>query len=289
MTIQILQTGVSQPDNTKGYIAHVTVAAKACLEKSNVGTDEIDLLINVGNYRDDNMCEPSIAVLIQHALGINLNPLTHPVKAHTFSFDLMNGACGMLNALQVANAILSTKGGRYALVVSGDAHPSGQEDVDFPIQHASAAILLERSDEEGFSTFSFQTTQSFEGRTGFLDLDVHGLESRHSIITEGAIDPARSIDFAHNVVSDYIVQQGINPDTTELLIAHPDDSFQSGLSSKLQMNLNTASSNSTGDTHTANLGFALDRLQSADTTKDVICVVVGSGITVGCALYRGER
>ena len=85
MTIQILQTGVSQPDNTKGYIAHATIAAKACLEKSNVGTDEIDLLINVGNYRDDNMCEPSIAVLIQHALGINLNPLTHPVKAHTFS------------------------------------------------------------------------------------------------------------------------------------------------------------------------------------------------------------
>ena len=289
MSIQILHTGVSQPDNTKGYIEHATVAAKACLAKADVGTDEIDLLINVGNYRDDNMCEPSIAVLIQHALGINLNPLTHPVKAHTFSFDLMNGACGLLNALQVANAILSTKDGHYALLVSGDAHPSGQEHADFPIQHASAAILLERSDKNGFSTFSFQTTQSFEGRTGFLDLDVHGIESRHSIITEGAIDPAISIDFAHNVVSDYISQHGINPETTELLIAHPDDSFQAGLSSKLQMNLNMASSNTTGDTHTAQLGFALDRLQNADTAKDVICIVVGSGITVGCALYRGER
>ena len=171
MTIQILQTGVSQPDNTKGYIAHAIVAAKACLEKSNVGTDEIDLLINVGgNYRDDNMCEPSIAVLIQHALGINLNPLTHPVKAHTFSFDLMNGACGMLNALKSPMPSLSTKDGRYALLVSGDAHPSGQEHADFPIQHASAAILLERSDKNGFSTFSFKTTDSFEGRTGFLDL-----------------------------------------------------------------------------------------------------------------------
>ena len=289
MTIQILQTGVSQPDNTKGYIEHATIAAKSCLEKSHVGTDEIDLLINVGNYRDDNMCEPSIAVLIQHSLGINLNPLTHPVKAHTFSFDLMNGACGILNAIQVANAILSTKDGRYALLVSGDSHPSGQEHTDFSIQHASAAVLLERSEAKGFSTFSFKTTTSFEGRTGFLDLDVHGLESRHSIITEGDIDTARSIDFTHTVVSDYILQHGINLDTTELLVAYPDDSFQATLSSKLQMNLHTASSNTTGDTHTANLAFALDRLQNTTVTNDVLCVIVGSGITVGCALYRGER
>ncbi len=288
MTIQILQTGVSQPDNTKGYIEHATVAATACLENSNVGTDEIDLLINVGNYRDDNMCEPSIAVLIQHALGINLNPLTHPVKAHTFSFDLMNGACGLLNALQVANAILSTKDGRYALLVSGDAHPSGQEHSDFPIQHASAAILLERSKTNGFSTFSFKTTDSFEGRTGFLDLDVHGLESRHSIITEGCIDEGRASEFAHNVVSAYITQQEINPDTTELLIAHPDESFQNTLASKLQMNQCSASASTMRDLHTANLGFALDRLQNMGTTKDVLCVVVGSGITVGCTLYRGE-
>lgn len=289
MTIQILQTGVSQPDNDIGYIAHATSAAKACLAKSTVGTDEIDLLINVGNYRDDNMCEPSIAVLIQHALGINLNPLTQPVKAHTFSFDLMNGACGMLNALQVANAILSTKDGKYALLISGDAHPSGQAHADFPIQHAGAAVLLERSESNGFSTFSFQTTESFEGRTGFLDLDVHGIESRHSIITEGAIDSTRALDFAHRVILDYIQQQGINPAATELLIAHPDDSFQTRLSSKLKMNLHTASWNATGDTHTASLGFALDRLQNANTAEDVLCVVIGTGITVGCALHRGER
>ena len=289
MTIQILQTGVSQPDNTKGYIEHATIAAKVCLAKSTVGIDEIDLLINVGNYRDDNMCEPSIAVLIQHALGINLNPLTHPVKAHTFSFDLMNGACGLLNALQVANAILSTKDGRYALLVSGDAHPSGQAHSEFPIHHASAAILLERSETNGFSTFSFKTTDSFQGRKGFLDLDIHGLESRHSIITEGDLDPSIAVAFAYDVVLEYITQQEINLDTTELLIAHPDASIQETLASKLQMKLCSASANSIGDLHTANLGFALDRMHGANTVKDILCVVIGSGITVGCARYKGER
>ena len=288
MTIQIVQTGVSHPDNSKGYIEHATIAAKACLAKGNVGTDEIDLLINVGNYRDDNMCEPSIAVLIQHALGINLNPLTHPVKAHTFSFDLMNGACGMLNALQVANAILSTKDGRYALLVSGDSHPSGQEHADFSIQHAGAAILLDRSKSNGFSSFSFQTTPSFEGTAGFLDLNIHGLESRHSILTEGEIDLILASDFAYEVVLEYIRKYGINTETTELLIAHPDPSFQTTLATKINMRLCAASRTSQADLHTANLGAALDRLHTHPVIGDVLCVGIGTGITVGCALYRGE-
>ena len=289
MTIQIIQTGTSQPDNTKGYIAHATAAANACLAESNVGTDEIDLLINVGNYRDDNMCEPSIAVLIQHSLGINLNPLTKPVKSHTFSFDLMNGASGMLNALQVANAILSTKGGRYALLVSGDSHPSKQPHADFPIQHAGAALLVERSDTKGFSTFSFQTTPTFKGTSGYLDLDIHGLKSRHSIITEGHIEASLAVDFATKVVSAYINAHNVDTSTTELLIAYPDDLIQQDLASKLNMTLSSASTSNGENLHTANLGFALHEVHQNTIGKDILCVVIGTGITIGCGLYRGTN
>ena len=286
MTIQIIHTGISQPDNTKGYIAHATIAAKACLAESNVGTDEIDLLINVGNYRDDNMCEPSIAVLIQHALGINLNPLTTPVKAHTFSFDLMNGASGMLNALQVANAILSTKGGHYALLVSGDSHPSKQAHADFPIQHAGAALLVECSDTKGFSTFSFQTTPTFKGTSGYLDLEVHGLESRHSIITEGFIDSSHAVNFATEVVSAYINTHNVDTNTTDLLVAYPNANVQRELAASLNMTLCSASTAELESLHTANLGFALHRLHQHTASKDTLCVVIGSGITVGCGLYK---
>lgn len=286
MTIQIKSTGISIPDNTKGYIAHATAAANACLAESNVGTDEIDLLINVGNYRDDNMCEPSIAVLIQHALGINLNPLTKPVKAHTFSFDLMNGACGLLNALQITNAILSTKGGRYALLVSGDSHPSKQAHTDFPIQHAGAAILVERSETTGFSTFSFQTTPTFKGTSGYLDLDIHGLQSRHSLITEGFIDSPFAANFAIDVISTYLKTHNINTNTTELLIAYPDDLVQHDIASKLNMVLSSASTTDGENLHTANLGFVLHKLHQSSDTKDTLCIVIGTGITVGCGLYR---
>ena len=289
MTIQIIQTGVSQPDNSFGYIKHATAAANVCLAMSNVGTDEIDLLINVGNYRDDNMCEPSIAVLIQHALGINLNPLNKPVKAHTFSFDLMNGGCGMLNALQVANAILSTKGGRYALLVSGDSHPSKKAHTDFPIQHAGAAILVERSDTTGFSTFSFQTTPTFEGVSGYLDLDIHGLKSRHSIITEGFIDSSIATNFATDVVSAYLKTHNIDANATELLITYPNTNVQHDIASKLNMTLSSASTTDGENLHTANLGFGLHKLNQSSGAKDILCVVIGTGITVGCGLYRRAK
>ena len=137
----------------------------------------------------------------------------------------------MLNALQVASAILSTKGGRYALLVSGDSHPSKQPHADFTIQHAGAALLVERSDTPGFSTFSFQTTPTFQGTSGYLDLNVHGLNSRHSIITEGHIDTALAVMFATEVVSAYINANNIDASSTDLLIAYPDANVQHDIAS----------------------------------------------------------
>ena len=156
--------------------------------------------MNVGNYRDNNLCEPSVAALIQHELGINLNPLKYPVQSHTFSFDLMNGACGMLSALQVVHAILNAKGLTRALIVSGDCHPSTKPAEDFPIHHAGAALLLERSNIEGFSRFSFQTTPSFEGQSGYLDLDTHKLQSRYSVSLEDSTDTEHQFSFAKKVI-----------------------------------------------------------------------------------------
>lgn len=61
--------------------------------------DAIDLLVNVGVYRDNNLCEPSVCALIQHQLGMCLNPEQAATGSMVFSFDLMNGACGLINAL----------------------------------------------------------------------------------------------------------------------------------------------------------------------------------------------
>ena len=285
MSVRILNIGLSQPDNNKGYLEHAKSAGDNCLANSDVGKDEIDLLINVGNYRDNNMCEPSMAVLIQHELGINLNPLTHPVKAHTFSFDLLNGAGGLLNALQVADAILSTKGGRYALLVSGDSHPSTKEHPDFPFNHSSAAVLIERVNTGGFAAFAFKTSDEFQGNMGYLDLDIHGLQSRTSVIVEGTSNGELTLQLATDVVREYIQTHTIDTENTLLLALHTDAQFAQNLSQNVNIPLATQSTKFS-QLHTAGIGFALEELLKENVTSNILCVVISSGITIGCTLYQ---
>src|SRR5271169_212687 len=80
-------------------------AARTCLEHARREPGDIDMLINAGIYREDNMGEPALAALIQEDIGAN--PGQPPVGGQgTFSFDLMNGICGVINATQLEAGLL---------------------------------------------------------------------------------------------------------------------------------------------------------------------------------------
>ena len=56
------------------------------------------VLVHTGVYRDENICEPAMAPFIQRRVGAN--PALPPLGAPgTFSFDLVNGGCGFLSAV----------------------------------------------------------------------------------------------------------------------------------------------------------------------------------------------
>ena len=63
------------------------------------------MLINAGIYRDRNMAEPALAALIQADIGAHPED-PHPDSHGTFSFDVANGVCGVLTALQIADGFL---------------------------------------------------------------------------------------------------------------------------------------------------------------------------------------
>jgi len=69
---------------------------------------DLDLLINAGIYCDRNLGEPALAAIIQDDIGANPeDPHSH---AHgTFSFDIANGVCGVLTALQIADGLLRSR------------------------------------------------------------------------------------------------------------------------------------------------------------------------------------
>ena len=70
--------------------------------------DDIDLLVNAGIYRDRNLGEPALAAMIQEDIGAN--PEDPHAGAHgTFSFDIANGTCGVLTALQIVDGFLRSR------------------------------------------------------------------------------------------------------------------------------------------------------------------------------------
>src|SRR6266567_3307842 len=94
-------------------------AAKTCLQQAGRDPDDVDLLVNAGVYRDRNLAEPALAALIQEDIGAN--PEDPHDDAHgTFSFDIANGACGVLTALQVIDGFLRSGAIHRALVVASD-------------------------------------------------------------------------------------------------------------------------------------------------------------------------
>ena len=50
-------------------------AARTCFSLAGCQPSDVDMLINVGVYREDSMGEPALAALIQEDIGANLG---HP-------------------------------------------------------------------------------------------------------------------------------------------------------------------------------------------------------------------
>jgi len=116
-------------------------AAKACLAQAGRRPGDVDMLINAGIYREDNMGEPALAALIQEDIGANLGE--PPVGAHgTFSFDLLNGACGVITAIQLESGLLRSGVIRYGAIVTSDVEPDAGSRGAAALRPAGGAMLL---------------------------------------------------------------------------------------------------------------------------------------------------
>jgi 3-oxoacyl-[acyl-carrier-protein] synthase-3 len=114
-------------------------AARACLDEAGVPAHDVDLLINAGLYRDRNLGEPALAALIQEDVGINAED-PHPDGHGSFSFDVANGACGVLTAMQIADRFLRAGTIDRALLVTSDADPGHHLAPGFPFTAAGGAV-----------------------------------------------------------------------------------------------------------------------------------------------------
>src|SRR6516165_2956056 len=156
---------------------HLAVtAANDCLQRAGCKPDDLDLIVNAGIYRDRNLGEPALAALIQDDIGAN--PEDPHAGAHgTFSFDIANGVCGVLTALQIVDGFLRSRSIHRALVVASDADPGHGMSEHFPFSAAGAALLCRWTDDDyGLSRVSWVNandaadgTEAFSATVGFAD------------------------------------------------------------------------------------------------------------------------
>lgn len=269
---------------------HLAVAAsKDCLQRAGRDPHELDLVVNSGIYRDRNLAEPALAALIQD--DIRANPEDPHTGGHgTFSFDISNGACGVLTALQIVDGFLSSGAVELALIVASDADPGHEMSEHFPFSAAGAALLCRWTDEDyGLSSVSWVNaeepvggTESFSATVGFAD--------SHNVLRFSESDDMdeRFAEVAAAATYKCLNAQSVRLADVDVLIAAPaSHGYRSALSDRLGVPIDKVTVADDQHMHTAALGAAFERqAEPLPVGSQALFVVAGAGTTGGAALYR---
>lgn len=284
----------------KATARHLADAAtRNCLARAGRTPRDLDMLINVGLYREDSMGEPALAALIQEDIGAN--PRQPPAGGSgTFSFDLLNGACGVITAVQVESAMLDSGVIQLGAVVSSDAHP----DLESPafLRPAGGAILLRRDDGvTGFTDFGTETFPEYEDMltSGLVWRQHRGVRGprreagRNQMVV--AVQPgyhARLADCAEEATRRFLRRIGLGIHEIGLLVPAPSaPGFVDPLRSRLGIPGDRVAftpedlqgAHTTGPIAALQAAVRSGRLAEAENT---LLLAAGAGITIALALYR---
>jgi len=280
---------------TPGALELADAAARSCLERAERTADELDLLINAGVYHDRILSEPAFASLIQEDIGANLS---HPeVAGHgTFSFDVYNGACGVLTGISLVDGMLASGTVKLGMVVASDMDPEPGISEGFSFPGVGGAILLSADDfRAGFTAFRFATfpefAELFHSAVDWQDNARGGPAGpgRNVLTVEIAESyVGRALDCAESTVHELAHAQALDLGDVDRLIATTSvPGFADGLATRLGVSAELVASLPDGlaRAHTAAPLVALESaaLEPGSTT---LFVSAGAGITVAVALYR---
>jgi 3-oxoacyl-[acyl-carrier-protein] synthase III len=266
---------------------HLAVAAaKGCLLHAGAEPADLDLLINAGIYRDRNLGEPALAAIIQDDIGAN--PEDPHSDAHgTFSFDIANGVCGVLTALQIVDGFLRSHTISRALVVASDANPGHGTSERFPFSPVGAALLCSWSDEnDGLGHVHWANLpDDGENLRATIDFDEYRnvLRFRESatldvkLAAAGAQAARRCLDEAAIDLSDVAV----------IVAAPPEHRYRRELAANLGVPIDRIAVTGDERMYTASLVAALEsEAEAMSAGAQILLIAAGAGIVAGAALYR---
>ncbi|MFI6005471.1 hypothetical protein ACIA98_34605 [Streptomyces sp. NPDC051366] len=290
MVIAAAHTATHHGTGPASAVELASRAARACLSQAQVSPSSVGVLINVGVYRESNTFEPALAALVQKEVGINLDYIADPAPAAGFSFDLMNGACGVLNAVQLAQSLLGTGSAERILITAVDVHPGGdaRRDPDYPYADLAGAFLLQRSadPDAGFGPVSVYSGDGPGDTEGYLDTATMGSDGRSRITvrrTEGHGERRSALAAACAV--GYAREHGIDLDRTLVVGPRAGEDPRPGEDPSAGQDIGA------GEPHTAAPILGYLRALAAPRPKDcdrLLMVAAGAGPSAACVAYRPE-
>ncbi len=291
MRCRLESLGVSPPARRlfqRGSLWHATAAGRRCLDGSSHLPSSVDVLINAGVHRDDHTCEPAGAAYIQHRLGINVEFQ----GAQTLSFDLLNGGCGMLNAVEVVAAQLAVGAVRVGMVVASESNRDRRPDPAYAYPESGAALLLDAApaEDEGFGPFAFRTLE--EHADLYSSVVSLAVKRGRILMRQRAELHDVWLGAVGQVVDEALARDGLRREELDLVVpAQVSAGFLSRLPAAIGVPKEKVAdfTSDLPDTLTTSVFLALSRALArpkAPPPRNVLLLAVGSGITVAAATYR---
>ncbi len=272
---------------TRHSALHLAVAtAKACLQRAGREPDDVDLLINTGIYRDKNLAEPALAAIIQKDIGAN--PEDPHGDAHgTFSFDISNGTCGILTALQIVDGFMRSHTINCALVVASDANPGRRMSEHFPYSPVGAALLCDWSDDEFGLGHVHWVNIPDDGENYRATVGLHDARNVLRFSESAAMDEQFAAAGAR-VARNCLEEASLGLSDIDIIVAAPArHGYRAALAAQLAVPVERITVADDESMHTASLVAALrSATEELAPGARVLLIAAGAGVTAGAALYR---
>lgn len=260
-------------------------AATNCLRRAERDPDDVDLLVNAGIYRDRNLGEPALAALIQEDIGANIED-PHAGAHGTFSFDVANGTCGVLTALQIVDGFLRSHTINCALIVTSDADPGRGMSEHFPFSPVGAALLCSWSgDGDGLGHFHWTNCaddgENFRATVGFGD-------ARNVLrFSQSATKEEQFANIGAEAARGCLAKSSLALADVDAIIAAPaGHGYGVALATALGVPVEKVTVADEG-IHTAALVAALHKgADHLPPGSRILLIAAGAGVTAGAALYR---
>jgi 3-oxoacyl-[acyl-carrier-protein] synthase-3 len=263
-------------------------AGKGALQATGRTPSDTDLLINAGIYHERQIGEPAIAALIQDDLGANTGDVNLD-QPTTFSFDVVNGSCGVLSSIQIADGFLSTHSIETALVVASDVSPGRKLSPDFPYAPAGGALVCSWTDDESRGLGPIRWHDSPDGGESFHSEGEYPNGRNIIAIHEDPSFAEKAGAAAATAAEEVLTEANITVDDIDLFIASPGvEKFIGVLTDRLG-DIGDRIVAAEPDLHTVGFLQALEQAISSGrmaSAKTVLFVCGAAGVTGGAAIYR---